>query len=236
MQKKAEQPHCQFCQSRLKSVFCELNTKEINILDSSKHCDVYKRGELILREGTYPHGIFCINSGKVKLTKLGEEGKEQIIALAKPGDVLGYKAILSGDPYSASATALEETSICFVPKELFFGMLEKNINLSLQLMKLLSSEVSNMRKQVTHMAQKPVRERMAEALLFIKQVYGYENDNSTLNVILSREEIANIVGTATETSIRLLSEFNKDGIIELKGKKIKVLKPRELVHIANLPE
>jgi CRP/FNR family transcriptional regulator len=236
MQDKAKTPRCQFCQARLKSIFCDLNQKELSILDSSKHCNIYKRGEQILREGTCPYGIFCINSGKVKLTKLGEGGKEQIVAFAKPGDVIGYKAILSGEPYSASATALEETSVCFISKEVFFGMVEKNITLSLQLMKLLSNEVRTMRQQVIHMTQKSVRERMAEALLFLQQVYGFEKDNLTLNVTLSRKEIANIVGTATETAIRLLSEFNKDGIIELKRKKIKILKPRELVHIANLSE
>lgn len=101
-------------------------------------------------------------------------------------------------------------------------------------MKLLSSQLKEAEVKLTHLAQKPVRERLAETLLFLKETYGFEQNNEILSVQLSREEIANLVGTATETVIRLLSELNKDGVIELIGKKIKINNLKLLTRIANL--
>lgn len=236
MKSKVYKPECQSCTARFKSVFCELHDDELEYLNSSKGCSSYKKGQVIFSEGTHPLGLFCVNSGKIKLTMLGEEGKEQIIHLAKDGDIMGYRALLSGDTYSCSATALEDTNVCFVPKSVFFLMVEKNSSISMQLMKLLSSELKNAEKNITDLAQKPVRERLAEALLFLKETYGYEQDGATINVVLSREEIANIVGTATESAIRLLSEFKSDNLIELKGKKIKIIDTKRLLRIANISE
>ena len=104
------------------------------------------------------------------------------------------------------------------------------------MMKMLSDELHKTEIKLTHLAQKPIRERLAETLLFIKETYGYEEDGITLNVRLSREEIANLLGTATESAIRLLSEFKKDGMVELDGKKIKILSQKELVRTANLQD
>jgi CRP/FNR family transcriptional regulator len=154
----------------------------------------------------------------------------------KSGDVLGYRALLSGDRYSASAVALEDTQICFIPKELFINVLKLDQGLAFEMMKLLSDELHKAEVKLTHLAQKPIRERLAETLLFIKETYGFEADGITLNVRLSREEIANLVGTATESAIRLLSEFKKDGIVELDGKKIKILRQKELIKTANLQD
>lgn len=231
---KVPHPECQHCQSRYKSVLCELNDKELSEINSSKGCTTYKKGETIFHEGSIPHGLHCINSGKIKLVKLGEQGKEQVVHLAKDGDVLGYRSILSEENYSASAVCLEDSSICFIPKNVFTKMLDSNGGFSLKIMKELSAEVGEARKTMLNLAQKPVRERVAEALLFLKQTYGLEKDNQTLNVSLSREDLANIVGTATETVIRFLSEFKNDNLIELDGRKIKLLNLPKLSQTANL--
>lgn len=236
MHKKPVQPECAHCQSRYKSLFCSLDENEVSALDASKHCQQFKKGQVIFSEGSRPHGLYCINSGKIKLTMMGDEGREQIVHLAKPGDIMGYRALLSNDTYSLTATALEDASVCFVPRQAFFGIVEKNASLSLELIKLLSTELRLAERQITDLAQKPVRERLAEALLFIKETYGFEEDGSTLNVVLTREEIANIVGTATETVIRLLSDFKSDNIIELNGKKIRVLDMKKLVRTANMSD
>jgi CRP-like cAMP-binding protein len=132
--------------------------------------------------------------------------------------------------------ALEDSGVCFVPKELFMGILQKDGVLSMEIMKLLSDDLRKAEISITHLAQKPVRERLAEALLFIKETYGFEEDNATLNLKLSREELANLVGTATETVIRLLSDFKSDNIISLEGKKIKVISMHKLVSTANLED
>lgn len=205
-------------------------------IQAEKVCTAYKKGEYIFKEGTRPFGIFCVNRGKIKLTKTGDDGKEQIIRLVKPGDPLGYRSLLSGDRYSASAVALEDSGVCFVPKELFMGILQKDSNLSLEMMRMLSEDLKNAELKLTHLAQKPVRERVAEAILFIKETYGFEEDGSTIAASFSREDIANIVGTATETAIRLLSEFNKEQIIKLSGKKILITNLPKLISTANLQD
>lgn len=226
--------HCLSCNSRSKSIFCDLNGDEIAGLDENKETTVYKKGQVIFNEGSRPRGLYCVNDGKVKVSKMGDEGKEHILHLAKGGDIMGYRAILSGDTYSCTATVLEDSVICFVPRSHFFDMVEKNGTLSMKVIKLLSQELKTAEKGITDLAQKPVRERLAEALLFLKETYGYEQDGKTINVKMTREELANVIGTATESAIRLLSELNKDKVIELIGKKIKILNMQLLVRTANL--
>ena len=228
--------NCEHCSKRFTSVFCKVEHDSLEQINYEKICTPYKKGQIIFHEGTRPHGIYCVNYGKIKLSKIGEDGKEQILRLVKAGDLLGYRALLSQDKYSASAIALEDSGVCFIPKELFMGILQKDGMLSMEIMKLLSDDLRKAEMSITHLAQKPVRERLAEALLFIKETYGYEEDNQTINLRLSREEIANLVGTATETVIRLLSDLKSEGAISLDGKKIKILSLSKLVHIANIDD
>jgi len=227
---------CHICEARFSSVLGKAKKEYLDEINIQKVCNVYKKGQTIFHEGAHPFGVYCVNSGKVKLSHLGDDGKEQIIRLLREGDITGYRALLSGARYAASAIALEDTHICFIPKELFIHILKNDACLAFELMKLLSNELHRAELQLTHLAQKPVRERLAETLLFIKETYGYEEDGVTLNVRFSREEIANLVGTATESTIRLLSEFKRDGMVDLEGKKIKILRQGELVKTANLQD
>ena len=227
---------CQTCAQKSTSVLCRAKIEYLNEVNAQKVCNTFKKGQTIFNEGSYPFGVFCINSGKVKLAHLGDDGKEQIIRLLKGGDVVGYRALLSGERYSASAVALEDTQVCFIPKELFLHILKNDAGLTFEMMKLLSDELHKTELKLTHLAQKPVRERLAEILLFIKETYGFEDDGITLNVRLSREEIANLVGTATESTIRLLSEFKRDSMVELDGKKIKIINQKKLTKTANLQD
>ncbi|HQO32902.1 MAG TPA: Crp/Fnr family transcriptional regulator, partial [Chitinophagales bacterium] len=205
---------CQHCSNRFNSVFCKTEHDHVKEIEAMKICSSYKKGETIFRQGAYAAGVYCINAGKIKLSMMGDEGKEQIIRMAKPGDIIGYKALLSGEKYNATAIAIEDTNICFIPKEIFLVILQKDASLSFEMMKVLSNELKRAEEKITHLAQKQVRERMAETILFLKETYGLDKDDH-VNIQLSREEIANLVGTATETAIRLLSEFNKEHIIEL---------------------
>jgi CRP/FNR family transcriptional regulator len=183
-----------------------------------------------------PHGVFCVNYGKIKLSKLGDDGKEQILRLVKAGDLLGYRSLLGEDKYFASAVVMEDAGVCFIPKHLFMGILQKDGVLSMEIMKLLSDDLKKADQHFTHMAQKPVRERLAEALLFIKETYGYEADGKTLNLKITREELANLVGTATETVIRLLSDFKHDNLVLLEGKKILIQDLPGLVKTARIED
>ena len=225
---------CEHCAVRFKSVFCNLNATEVAAVNDNKNCVSFKKGEVIFQAGNKPLGIFCINHGKVKLTVTGEQGKDQIVRLAANGDVLGYRSLLSNDHYNATATALDDTDTCFIYKDMFFKLLDSNQNLSRSFLMLLSTELKDVQQRLTDLSQKPVRERIAESLLLIKEIYGVEADGQTLNVSLSREEIANLAGTATETTIRTLSDFNSIGIIELVKKKIKIINQKTLIAEANV--
>jgi len=224
---------CKHCSQRFNSVFCKTENDALSEIEALKVCSTYKKGEVIFKDNSYANGVYCINAGKIKLSMYGDEGKEQIVRMAKSGDIIGYKALLSGERYSATATAIEDSNICYIPKDIFLVILKKDAALSFEMMRLLSNELKRAEEKITHLAQKPVRERMAETILFLKETYGVDNENH-VNIMLSREEIANLVGTATETAIRLLSEFNKDHIIELSGKKIKILDNNKLTKTANL--
>jgi CRP/FNR family transcriptional regulator len=227
---------CENCKKRFTSVFCRVENDTMTAINDEKICTPYKKGQVIFHEDSRPLGIFCVNRGKIKLVKTGDDGKEQILRLIKPGDLMGYRALLSGDKYSASAVVMEEAGICFIPKELFMAVLQKDGQLSFEIMKMLSDDLRRAEVSITHFAQKPVRERLAEALLFIKESYGFKEDGKTIDLKISREDLANLVGTATETTIRLLGELNHEGVVHLEGKAIEITNLKELVKIANLED
>ncbi len=227
---------CLNCQVKDISIFCDLNEEALSVLNEEKSCIMFKKGQIIFSEGVTPQGLYCVHHGKVKLSQAGDMGREQIVRFAKAGDVIGYRALLSGERFLATAIALDDCQICIIPKDIFLKLIEKEVSLSMQVMKLLSQNLGKAEHRITNLAQKPVRKRVAEALLFLKETYGTEADGEILNVVLSREEIANIVGTATETAIRILSEFKADGIIDLQVKKIKILDHKKLLRIANLQD
>ncbi len=212
-------PVCELCESRADSIFENITLKEQQYVTSQKTCNIYKRGEVIFEEGQRPNGLYCINRGKVKVYKLGDEGREQIVRLDKPGNILGYRALISGEAYKAAASALENSVVCFIPASVIFEMLENNPEISFRMMQIFSSDLKNAENMLTDFTQKPVRERLAQTILSLYHSYGTTEDGS-LNIYLTRQEWANLMGTTTETAIRTISEFNKEGIITIDGKKI----------------
>lgn len=228
-------PECANCSSRVDSVFTDLDASQIEELSNQKGCNYYKKGQTVFFEGNNSHGIYCVHKGKLKLHKLGTEGKEQIIRFAKDGDILGYRALLSGEPFAASASVLEDSSLCYIPKDSLIKLITEDPSFSMKVLELTCKEMGRAADTITNLAQKPVRERLAEVLLMLKEVFGLD-DEGTILVQLSREELANIVGTATESVIRLLSELKKECTIELKGKMIAIKNEQELIHICNLYE
>ncbi len=234
--KQKEVGSCDKCDSAHNSIFCTLNKLELSDLSESKSHISYKKGQTIFYESNHPHGLYCIYSGKVKIHKLGHDGKDQILRLAKAGNIIGYRALLSDDYYHASATAIENSIICFFPKRNYQTQIISNPNLSMQIIKLLSTDLKSAEQKAINMVQKQVRERIAETLLMLKEFFGQDSETATINMVLTRESIGNIAGTTTETAIRTLSDFQKNKIIELIGKKIKILNTKELIKIANLNE
>ncbi|MGW8122445.1 Crp/Fnr family transcriptional regulator [Roseivirga echinicomitans] len=225
---------CISCKSREDSHFSNLREEDLEVLSKHKSCVTYKKNQTLFYEGTRPMGIFCINSGKVKVFKMGSNGKEQILFIAQSGDFLGYRSLLSEEFYGASATVLEPAAICFIPKSDFLAVLHSNPDFFSKLMKAVCKELGIMENKLAQLSQKSVRERLATTILMLKETYGMEGEGSdVIDIVLSREDLANIVGTATETVIRLLSEFKSDKMIALEGKKIRVLDTDKLLHEAD---
>jgi CRP/FNR family transcriptional regulator len=195
-------------------------------LEENHACSHYKKNQSLFLESSFPRGVYCLNQGRVKIFKRGDEGKEQIIHIAKAGEIIGFRAMLSGEPYNVSAETLEESNICFIGKDEFLTMMDTNPTLRNGIIKELSKELADRADFITNMAQKSVRERLAFALILLMKVY----ENEPIN--LSREDMANFVGTATETLIRLLKEFKEEGLIEVQTRKLIVLDTRKLMEIA----
>jgi CRP-like cAMP-binding protein len=225
---------CTLCPGKEHSLFSDLPREDLDTISQHKTCIRYKKGQTLFYEGTRPMGLFCINSGKVKVYKISSEGKEQILKLAKPGDFLGYRALISEEFYNSSATVIEEGAICYVPKSDFLEILQKNPAFFRKMAKRVAHELGLMEQKLVTIAQKSVRERLAATLIMLKETYGMEGDESDLiDIALSREDLANIIGTATETVIRLLSDFKTQKLISLQGKKIKVLDHKGLIREAD---
>ena len=216
------------------SVLTDLPLDDLELLTANKTEQVYKKGEIIFREGGYPAGIFYITDGKVKKYKLDNDGKEQIIYVANTGELLGYHAILSGDRYPDSAAALEESRIAFIPKEDFLDTLQISDVLSRRLLKTLSHEFAVLANSLTLFSQKSVRERLALQLIVLREKYKVNfQPGMPVEINMSRDDLASLVGTARENVVRVLSEFKEVNIVETKGRKIIVHDVNKLIEIAN---
>ena len=199
-------------------------------------CSTVDRGETIFKEGHYPRGLFCVHGGHIKLVRVGDDGREQIIRFAGPGDTLGYSSLVTGEPYTLAAVAVDPTSVCFIPAELIWQYVKENPEFTLKIMQHMSHELQDTERRLVELAQKSVRERVAEALLVLKETFGTEEDGETINTPLSRGEIANIVGTAPESLIRTLAELRVDQIIETRGRSIRLKNISALARAANMAD
>ena len=232
-QQEIHVPLCDSCSLETGSIFKYLTPDEVDALNFEKDFRHYKRGDILYQEGNRISGFFCIHRGIIKVFKTGFDGKEQIIRFAKKGDIIAYRSVLSNELACTSAKVIEDCQVCFIPSEILTSFIRTNPSYALELLKLACHELGEANSFITDIAQKTVRERLAEVLLFLVNDFGLDND-SYLNISLTREELANIVGTATESVIRLLSEFKSDKLVELNGRKIKILNTKGLEKISNV--
>jgi CRP/FNR family transcriptional regulator, polysaccharide utilization system transcription regulator len=226
-------PLCDKCALESSSIFKFLKPDEVTTINFEKDFRQYKRGDILYQEGNRISGFYCINSGIIKVFKTGFDGKEQIIRFAKRGDIIAYRSVLSNELACTSAKVIEDCNVCFIPSEILVSFIKTNPNFALELLKLACHELGEANSFITDIAQKTVRERLAEVLLFLVNDFGLDNQQF-LNISLTREELANIVGTATESVIRLLSEFKSDKLVELNGRRIKILNTKGLEKISNV--
>jgi len=215
-------------------ILTDLPPDDFELLTANKSEQAYKKSEIIFREGAYPSGIFYITNGKVKKYKVDKEGREQIIYVANTGELIGYHAILSEDRYPDSAAMLEDGAIAFIPKEDFLQTLQQSPILNHRLLKTLSHEFAVLANSLTLFAQKSVRERLALQLIVMREKYKVNfQAGMPVEINMSRDDLASLVGTVRENVVRVLTEFKEDGILETKGRKIIVHDVNKLIRIAN---
>ena len=235
MESKPAELNCQTCPSRASGLYCSLDAEELAQINSHRKSRRYAKGETIFYEGKPADGMYCINEGRVKLYKTGVDGRQQIVRIAGPGALLGYRALLAEESYHASAEPLEDAVICHIDQGAFSDLLASNPDFSRSMIKKLAVELRQAESLATSMAQRSVRERMAELLLLLKDSYGKETDEGILiELRLSREEMASMIGVTQETAIRLLSEFKKDGLIDVNARSITLRNIPALLKTASL--
>ena len=210
---------CEQCIVREFSSLKALSKDELLKISDCKTSHTIKKGDVIFEEGENVNGIYCIKDGICKLTKLSANGKDHIVKLVSKGELLGQRSMISDEPVNLSAVALEDMEICFIPKTEVMGFFDKNNQFSMNVMRSICGDLKDADDHMVNLAQQTVKERLAETLLYLSDTFGKNEDNS-LKVQLSRDELASMIGTATESCIRLLSDFKKLDLIELNGKKI----------------
>jgi CRP-like cAMP-binding protein len=218
---------CEQCIVRQFSSLKALNKEELLRMAECKTSYTIKKGEPIFEEGEVTNGIYCIKDGVCKLSKLSDNGKDQIVKLVKPGELLGQRSMISDEPANLSAVALEDMEVCFIPRSEVMQFFTQNNQFSMNVMKTICEDLKGADDHMVNMAQKTVRQRLAETLIYLEETFG-KNEDGSLHIQLSREELAGMIGTATESCIRLLSELNKSDYIELTGKKITLLDKNKL--------
>lgn len=225
---------CRNCIYNDASIFHVLTNDEKDYLNKHHTCIEYKQGEIIYKEGDTPKDLICLSDGKAKIYKLGIGNREQIIRMAKPIGFIGYRALFAGEPYRSTAVALEDCYICCISKESIFKVIAANSNLALGIIAYLAKELGFSNKRTVTLTQKHLRGRLAESLLFLKDLYGTESDNATLRAHLSRGDIAHLSNMTTSNVIRTLSNFVKENILFIDRRTIKVLDWQKLEKISEL--
>ncbi|MCF8335772.1 MAG: Crp/Fnr family transcriptional regulator [Bacteroidales bacterium] len=214
------------------SVFKVLTDEQKDRLKEKCMFAHYKENEIIYKEGDKPTGLLFLSKGKVKIYKGGVGGREQIVRMARPNGFIGFRALFAKQNYLATAEAIEESEIYAIEKQTLFNTLKNNGEFGLQIIEYLASELGFSNARTVTLTQKHIRGRLAESLIFLKETYGYETDEATLKVYLSREDLANLSNMTTSNAIRTLSSFAREDIISLKGRRIKILDYNRLEEIS----
>lgn len=192
----------------------------------------YKKKQNIYIEGNNPNGMYYVNKGKVKVYKIHDYGKEFIVSLLKEGDFFGYTSLLEGLVYEETAQALEDSEVIYLPKEDFFSLVYNNREVAKKFLHILTRNVTEHQEQLLKLAYGSVRKRVAEALLLLQKRFQDEGQE-TFSIAITREDLANIVGTATESLIRTLSDFKDEKVIDIKEGKIFLINENKLRDMKN---
>lgn len=232
MKNKLVLPSCEEGAAKFGMTFKKLSQDELNFIFFNNALDLHSKGDVLYSEGSRIKGCFFVYSGILKVYKTGAEGKEQIIRFAKEGDLVGFRSVINQELACTSAKVLTEAVLCYIPGSALTELIKSNSEFAYELIKLACKELGESNCYLTDIAQKSVKERLAEVIYNLVSDFGLDDDN-ILNITVTREELANIVGTATESVIRLISEFKTERILESKGRKLRILNKDKLKEISN---
>ncbi len=212
-------------------LFHSLPPHSRKLLESGLEQKKIRKGRLLYREGSFPKGIYILRTGRLKVYQSNRDGREQILHIYTRDEIMGYRPVLCNETHPVSASALEDCTYWFIPKEYFLNVVNQSPEILRLLLTSLSHEFSVWVNKITVFTQQPVRHRVALALLVLNKHYQEKDHPAEIN--LSRDDFASYVGTVKETLVRVLQEFKKSGIVETKGRKIRLLKPERLEEIVN---
>jgi len=231
VKKNIKLPTCEEVIETFQETFSQLCTEELNLLFFNNSCKYYPKGEDIYQQGRRINGCYFVYSGIIKVYQTGGEGKEQIIRFAKKGDLIAFRSVINKELACTSAKAVDNAILYYIPSSVLINLLNSNSEFAYQMIKITCKELGESNCYITDIAQKTVRERLAEVLNILISDFGLDKEQ-ILQISITREELANMVGTATESVIRLLSEFKSEGIVESKGRKLRITNTKKLIEIA----
>ncbi|WP_034059207.1 Crp/Fnr family transcriptional regulator [Lacinutrix jangbogonensis] len=221
---------CENCIIRELNALKTLKKDELKLIADSKVSKTIKKGDTLFSEGEKLNGVFCVRSGVSKLSKMSDNGKDQIIKISSSGEVLGQRSVITDEVTNLSAVALNDMEVCYIPKKHLQDSVNNNVDFTKAILLHMANELKYADNIIVNMAQKTVKQRVAETLKYLEDNFGIDCDGF-IAVILTREDIANVVGTAKEACIRTLSAFRKEEVISTEGKRIKIINKKALYRL-----
>ncbi len=216
-----QENRCENCIIRQLNSLKSLKREELKRISDSKITKKIKKGDALFEEGERLNGVFCVRYGVSKLSKMSENGKDQIVKIAGKGEVLGQRSVITEEKTKLSAVALNDMQVCYIPKNELVNNISNNVEFTKAVLLQMANDLGFANNVIVNMAQKTVKQRIAEALCYFEKSFGKDKDGYIL-MTLTREDIANVVGTAKEACIRTLATFKKEGWISTDGKRIKI--------------
>ncbi|MEB2786227.1 Crp/Fnr family transcriptional regulator [Algoriphagus persicinus] len=198
-----------------------LSTEELKNISDSKVTKNIKKGEALFKEGERLNGVFCVRSGVSKLFKMSDNGKDQIVKIAGKGEILGQRSVITEEKTNLSAVAINDMEVCFIPKNHLLDNINNNVKFTKAVLVQIADDLKFATDIIVNMAQKTVKQRIAVTLRYLEGNFGTDTEGY-ITMTLTREDIANVVGTAKEACIRTLAVFKKEGLISTDGKRIKI--------------
>jgi len=229
--KSTTSANCFTCQSRGRTEWCVLTDGDLALVNQGKVCRQYLPGDVIYREGDECHGVHCIESGLVGIRKIDASGSEILLRLCHPGDTMGYRSFLAGNDHNNSAEALEQSVICSVSGTVVRSLLEKNPTLGLRFLKHAARDLGDAEEKILQSTTSPVRARFAHLLLVLKDRYGVAGEDGALvlDLPLSRQDMAAMIGIRPESMSRAIRSFEEDDIAHFSGRRVHVARIEDLI-------